>query len=202
MTIVRHDRPDMPGASIAGRQLATVFLNFLVFAPPVLKAPARDRQTGLSRQTRSRSALPTPATGRKPTSRPWPERTLRHRSPVTACGNAMGAARQATGRFTLRPEKMSLPSGRCRARCTTSRDRRRDRGRQARRGMLLTIGSNQKKSLPFAVDRENAAKTSNAAGGTGRPSVKQILAEVQRFKNSTPHSAEPNEAAASRSLPR
>ena len=68
--------------------------------------------------------------------------------------------------------------------------------------MLRTIGSSQKKSLPFAVDRENAAKTSNAEGGTGRPSVKQILAEVQRFKNSTPHSAERNEAAASRSLPR
>ena len=68
--------------------------------------------------------------------------------------------------------------------------------------MLLTIGSNQKKSLPFAVDRENAVKTSNGEGETGRPSVKQILAEVQRFKNSTPHSAERNEAAASRSLPR
>ena len=189
MTIVRHDRPDMPGASIAGRQLATVFLNFLVFAPSVLKAPARDRQTGLSRQTRSRSALPTPATGRKPTSRPWPERTLRHRSPVTACGNAMGAARQATGRFTLRPEKMSLPSGRCRARCTTSRDRRRDRGRQTRRCMPQTSRSSQRNALPFAVDRENAVKTRDGAGRTGRPSIEQILGGVQRFKDSTPHFA-------------
>ena len=47
MTIVRHDRPDMPGASIAGRQLATVFRKYFASLPPVRKTPARDHQTGL-----------------------------------------------------------------------------------------------------------------------------------------------------------
>ena len=47
MTILRHDRLDMPGASIAGRQLATIFWKYFASVPPVRKTPARDHQIGL-----------------------------------------------------------------------------------------------------------------------------------------------------------
>jgi len=37
----------MPGASIAGRQLATIFRKYFSSLPPVRKTPAHDHQTGL-----------------------------------------------------------------------------------------------------------------------------------------------------------
>jgi hypothetical protein len=55
--------------------------------------------------------------------------------------------------------------------------------------MPQTSLSSQRNSLPFAVDRENAVKTRDDAGRTGRPSIEQILGGVQLFKDSTPHFA-------------
>ena len=167
----------MPHASIAGTQLATVFLNFFTSLQPVRKSPASDHQTApLSPEPATLRAADTGHRSESDSKR-WPEADIAALIAGNGiCGNTMGAEKPATGSSTLRPAEVSPPRGRGRGKCATSRKVRRDRGRQPLRNLPRTSRSSQKKSLPFAVDRENAVKTSNGASRTDRPSVRQILA--------------------------
>lgn len=182
MTILCHDRPDMPGASIAGRQLATVFLNYLASLQRVGRPPARDHLTGL--RSSKPAALRTADAGCHPRDfsldletryldLPGRQATLKpatgNVSPrsnrcSTTCGTTSRwiASHCAGGRKSMR-------NGSSTAWCATSRNwcikGLVSRGRNGS-GYASDQPGHAGETLPFAVDHENDAKMKNGAGST------------------------------------